>query len=450
MKLKVLLSIFAFSGTVSASVVDLNVTNNGQVNYGGQTCSGACAIETNTSSILLTPLSNNDVSFQKWVGQTCDFGSKIIYPNEFELIGLVRGGAKTLQALDINNDGVDDLFGISLFDGTVKQFENTLSGFTSKIVAENLLYPSALDAFDFDGDGYQDLLVSDYRRGEIVILRNDGNGQLTRSDVIKIVGVKPYAFSVLDIEGDGSPELVISSFDSDTTGDLFQLVNSIAEPLTALYSNSGNGYKQDKIISTRAAVTLDTVVESETLHVIATEIVEKKVTIYSGKQTFAAVTVDTSSAPYGVAFADVDNDGRLDVVSAHYGPYSLRINYGLDNFSFEAAQELMTTGDGLTATAVTDINQDGIKDILTGEFNKGEFKAVLGTSYLGCGFNQNSSASVTAEFTQKAQTTPTTGSDPKSNDTSSGGSLSYLLMLAVFILTRKPQFKKNPAVNRSR
>ncbi|CCQ10437.1 hypothetical protein PALB_13040 [Pseudoalteromonas luteoviolacea B = ATCC 29581] len=441
MKIKLLLSICAVSVMAQANVIDLKVTNNGQVNYGDKSCTSTCTIDTTSSAILLNPLSNNDATFVQWVGQACDFGNKVAYAQEWLLLSNAKGGAKTLQVLDINNDGVEDLFAISLFDGKVKQIENTLNGFSSKFVDSQFIYPSALDAYDWNQDGYQDLLVSDYRRGDITVLLNDGNGQLVATDPIRISGVKPYAFSVVDIENDGKPEIVISSFDSDTSGDLFQLVGSISQSITAIYANSGKGYQQRTMISNTAAVTLDTILVNDVLHVVATEIVEGKVSLYSGVNSFSSVTLDTSTAPYGVAFADVDKDSRIDVISAHYGPYSLRINYGLDNFAFESSKELIATEDGLTATAVTDLNQDGINDILTGEFNIGEFKAILGKSYQGCGFNQSATASVTAEFKKSAQTTtPTPSPTPAESNMSgksSGGGLFYLgLVLVGFIVRR--------------
>ena len=255
MKTKLSLIGLCVSLNCLANEVDLTVTNGGTVNYSDSSCTESCKIDTSDSDVVLTPSNSDTLLFSSWSGQSCDFGKGGTFSSEAKRISNPSGGAKTLQVLDINNDGNADLFGISLFSGTVTQSINKGDGeFETKTVIQDLTYPAALDSYDWNGDGYEDLLVSDFGNVSINVYLNDGNGALTLSEEIKVSGIRPYAFSVFESEGVDGPQLIISSFSADTTGNLSQLVTSIREAKTAIYAKDGSSFKETRVLSEQAGI----------------------------------------------------------------------------------------------------------------------------------------------------------------------------------------------------
>ncbi len=127
---------------------------------------------------------------------------------------------------DYDNDGWQDLFfvnsGASDFFTPTKPLKNalyrnnhdgTFTDVTDKAgVAGGQFFGMGASAGDYDGDGWEDLLVTAYGRN--VLYHNNGNGTFT--DVTEKVGLAApgwYTCSVwLDYDGDGKLDLFISSF----------------------------------------------------------------------------------------------------------------------------------------------------------------------------------------------------------------------------------------------
>ena len=443
MKTKVSLITLCLSVNCYAGEIDLTVSNSGSIKYGDATCSDNCKVNTTDSRVLFESNAATANRFSGWSGHMCDYGKGAKFVESPKRISNINGGAKTLQVLDIDNDGQPDLFGISLFSGEITQFVNKGNGeFEPKTIIQNLIYPAALDSIDWNNDGYEDLLVSDYQASVIKVYLNDGNGHLEFSEDVNISGVKPYSFSAFKSQDSESPTLVVSSFFADTSGDLFKLVNSISNEKTAIYKRQGEQYKETQVVSERGGITLDTYLDIEgKLTIVSAEISHKQVATYAESDNYTLNVVDTSRAPYGAGFADIDKDGLQDIVTAHYGPFSLRVAF--QEHTFTAAHEIATGNDGLTAVAIDDFDADGLNDIATGEFNSNKFEYYSMSSYVGCGFNKGANATITANFSEATSSTgtPTTTAPtatPESNSSNSGGSVPlWFSVLAGLLFLRR-------------
>ena len=413
------------SGEVNAEEADINCTQN-------------CTLTNTLSKNTLIPTANSGWVFSGWSGQQCDSGSQVLVNESYKTLGGASGGAKTLKTADLNGDSIDDLVSISLFDGEISLRTNQGNGqFNSTVIDANLNYPTALDLVDLDGDSDFDLFVAEYGRGIIKVYLNDGLGHFTFSQDIKIAGISPYSFKILDKNNDGQHDIVVSSFSADITGDLSVLVDSINAAKTLWFISDNGSYAKEELLSSSASMTIDAYRKNGVVSVVTAEIKNDEVVQYrSGKRT----VVDTGNGAYGAAFGDVDKDGNMDVLAAHYVPSTLNLIYGKDDGSFTAAQLITSPDNGVTATSLGDYNNDGYLDIATGEFNKKLFYYFSTKSYKDCVISTEGDISLTATFTESVDSSNSNTSNNSNEEAleqpkkeSSGGSFYYpLLILSLF------------------
>jgi len=122
-------------------------------------------------------------------------------------------GPKTLVAIDLNHDGLDDVIAGNL-DGSLSvllgQTNNSLS---EQILhrATNLLYHASLRglaAADFDGDGQVDVAAADIASKRVLVLRGQGDGSLIQIEQIPTGPAR--ALAAADFNTDGKSDLLLA------------------------------------------------------------------------------------------------------------------------------------------------------------------------------------------------------------------------------------------------
>jgi VCBS repeat protein/PPIC-type peptidyl-prolyl cis-trans isomerase-like protein/ASPIC/UnbV protein len=239
---------------------------------------------------------------------------------------------------DINNDGFLDLYvgnengPNQLFlnngDGTFKDISRT-SG--TDIVA----YTKAVVAADYDNDGYVDFYVSNYR-GDNALFHNNHDGTFT--DVARQAGVLGVGHGFpawfFDYDNDGWPDLLVTSY--------YMSVEETARTYMGLphnggtmklYRNLGNGAFRDVTVETG----LDKVfmpmgsnfgdVDNDgyldiylgTGDPSYSSLLPNVLLHNQGGKKFVDITASSGTGElhkgHGVAFADIDNDGDEDILT---------------------------------------------------------------------------------------------------------------------------------------
>jgi hypothetical protein len=426
-------ALLLISPFTQATNINITFDGKGEINAKEAeiSCSENCILANNLSVNTLVPTADSGWAFTGWSGQQCDSGKQVLISDSYEDLGSAGGGAKTIKTGDINNDSFDDFITISLFNGQISSNINQGNGQFDKIqIDDDLNYPTALDLFDADHDGDLDLYVAEFGRSIIKVYLNDGNGDFTFSQDIKISGINPYSFKVLDKNDDGQNDILISSFEADITSDLWVLVNSIEAPITQWYINNDDNYSAEEIVSESASMTIDAYKKNGVISVVAAEIENSTISHYrKGVQTI----VDIGRGSYGTAFGDIDKDGNMDILAAHYAPSTLNLIYGNDDGTFTDATLITAPEEGVTATSFGDYNNDGYIDVATGEFNERIFYYFAATSYKDCVVSTSADISLTATFKPLEEEQKTSSSG--------GGSFSYtLLILALFLRYRRNSY----------
>ena len=192
----------------------------------------------------------------------------------------------------------------------------SFSSFTSYEMGQ-LCGPGAIIAADVNGDGKPDIITGNSYYSSAGVLLNNGNGTFPAIATLYPAGgtMSPYSttsgLAVADLDGDGNRDLLVTNPGNNTVG---------------MLKGNGNGTFQ-------APVTYST---------------------------------GSSSQPGDIVLADMNGDGRPDLVTANYNSHKVGVLLGNANGTFQAVTEYATgASTGPTGLAVADVNGDGHADVLT-------------------------------------------------------------------------------------
>jgi hypothetical protein len=268
-----------------------------------------------------------------------------------------------VAVFDYDNDGLLDIFfvnGAPLADptpkGTIPQKtgpeywnrlyhqkkDGTFEDVTEKAGLQGIGYGMGVAAGDYDNDGYEDLYVTAY--GGNRLYHNNGNGTFT--DVTTQSGTVGSGWSTsaawVDLDNDGLLDLVVLRYVQWDFEDIYcgehqpghraYCHPDVFQPISALvYHNDGKGHFTEEA---------------------------------------AKIGMDKPGKGLGVALADFDRDGKIDIVVANDSMLEfLYRNKG--NGTFEEVglnAEVAVDGDGRTYAGMgidfQDYNNDGLPDLV--------------------------------------------------------------------------------------
>lgn len=200
-------------------------------------------------------------------------------------------------------------------------FNNGAGLFLSSTVVNVGDRPTDIKAADLDNDGDLDLVVANGGASgtTVSVLRNNGAGVFTRTDFA--AGIQPKSIVIGDFSGDQVLDIAVANvgFDPNGPGN----INTVS-----VLRGSGNGtflapvaYDAGPSIRSIAAADLD--VDGDLDIIVANDgMFDNIITILfnnggTGFGPFEDLSIGNGHIPYGVATADIDNDGDADVISAN-------------------------------------------------------------------------------------------------------------------------------------
>jgi hypothetical protein len=282
---------------------------------------------------------------------------------------------------------------------------------------------SVVRAVDFSGNGQDGLAVLSPEG--LFIYRSDGQGGFLPPTLIN-VGFEPNGLTVADLTGDGKADLLISNPLGDVqvligNGDgTFQPVQNLDQQVAmAVYAPNGSApaafvfanQLTDQLVVqtvggattvlgsaatgliTPGAVTLADLNNNGILDLIVANSGSNNVLVYTGNGngTFDTTALNdghgffTGTNPVGITVADINGDGRLDLIVANKGSNDVSILFNEkvgNSFTFVPGPRL-AAGVGPVATALADINGNGQADLLIAD---GSANQVLLLQGIGNGF----------------------------------------------------------------
>ncbi len=262
---------------------------------------------------------------------------------------------------DLDGDGDLDLAvairgGIPFPPGKVSVLLNQGDGtFAEPVTFGTGIYPGSVAIGDLDGDGDGDIAVADTVDHTVSVLLNGGDGQFADA-VAYDTDPSPVSVAIGDLDGDGDLDLAVANGDGENVSILLNNGDAtFADHVT--YQVGGGDF------SIPEAIALGDVDGDGDLDfaVALVEPLVMSVQLNDGSGAFGNEVLYPSTMCVSVAFADLDGDKDLDLLSA-CGSICVRLNNG--NGIFGDATYYESISSSAYALATGDMDGDGDLDVV--------------------------------------------------------------------------------------
>ena len=285
---------------------------------------------------------------------------------------------------DIDGDGKPDVVVANSGSSTISLYRNTSASgtitsgsFAAAVNFSTGSSPEGVAIGDIDGDGKLDIVVTNSGSATVSVFRNTAtSGIINLSSLAGKVdftsGNGPESVAIGDIDGDGKPEIITANSASpggvsvlqnnSTSGSIsfsakVDFATSTISPVVAIGDLDGDG-RPDVVATNFAASSVSVLRNTGASGTITSTSLATKVDFTTGTN------------PAGLALADVDGDGNVDIVVANFGSGSVGVFRN-------TASGVITTGSfaGMVSfgalsqpfsVSVGDIDGDGKPDLAVG------------------------------------------------------------------------------------
>jgi hypothetical protein len=221
-------------------------------------------------------------------------------------------------------------------------------------------------AGDLDGDGKPDIVAASIDSQLLYVFKNTSTpGKISfSSPTTYATGTNPYCIAIADLDGDGRPEVISANYLSGSFS-VFQntTTNGQLRFASKVDFTTGLGPRGIAVADMNGDGKVDLAIVDElsnTLQIFPN-------TSVNGQISFsAAATYATGSNPYGVAAGDLDGDGKPDIAVANYQSYTLSVyrNTGSGSAFSLAPKTDYPGGFYPTGVCIGDLNGDGKPDVV--------------------------------------------------------------------------------------
>jgi FG-GAP-like repeat/Abnormal spindle-like microcephaly-assoc'd, ASPM-SPD-2-Hydin len=271
-----------------------------------------------------------------------------------------------IAVADVNGDGIQDLIVTNNSDNTVSVLLGQPDGiYGTKTDFPTGNCPYSIVVGDFNRDGKPDIAVTDLcessAAGAVSMLIGNGDGTF-KPHVEYVTGLIPIGITAGDFRGDGNLDLAVVDSCGQTCG------------FVSILLGNGDGTfqpKTDYVVGQNPSFIVGQDLNGDGKMDLAVANSSNSISILLGKGdgTFQAhMDYPSAASPAALAVADFNGDKFPDLVVTHNGvPWALTLLKGNGDGTFQPEQQIPLSLPGGVATAqiaALDLNADGKQDIV--------------------------------------------------------------------------------------
>lgn len=307
---------------------------------------------------------------------TNSFETKVDY-----ISGTGTSNPQGIVTADLDNDGKNDMISGNIANSSISIFRNisnsTSINFDTKVDYSTLNPVNYVHPKDLDGDGKVDLIISSNTGSSFSIFRNTTSniGSITFGPRQDIVGLSiPSNFDIDDVDGDSKIDLICTNYNSSS----FSVYRNTSTIGTISFATKID-YTCGSSPTSVCVVDLDGDNKKDiaiTLYTSSQIVVFKNTTTSIGSPTFTnGLYASTGSYPNFIKCADLDGDGKKDLVTSNFYGYNISIikntSTSVNAISFQNTYNI-SSGSGVSycqGISLSDFDNDNRIDI--GVCNRG-------------------------------------------------------------------------------
>jgi hypothetical protein len=264
-----------------------------------------------------------------------------------------------VNSSDIDGDGFDDILGISQSSRSfwVKNMGDGTFG-DPVIISEEFCAPTSIIAEDWDGDGDNDVVVAVGTESFIKLYENI-DGDISPTGILLVTDYVSNPVSSHDLDGDGDFDILYASNYYNTmrwlenTGDFSFTLHDIGDDLVYILQNNASDMDGDG--------DLDVILASPSENSVAW-IENLGDGLFSGTNVITTDCID----PTTVSHTDINNDGIGDLIVGSTGDKMISWFPGLatDEAIFGPREILIDSIQDVECVLIEDLDLDGDNDIV--------------------------------------------------------------------------------------
>jgi VCBS repeat protein len=305
--------------------------------------------------------------------------------------GILSGSVPTAIAVgDLNGDGRPDLAitnipinPLSVIGGAITghiggavavllgNADGSFSGAGNASTGSGADLPSSVAIADFNGDGKRDLAIANLNSGNVSVLLGNGSGAFAFAPGTPFhVGTRPASIAAGDFNSDGKVDLAVANADDNAVAILMGLGNG---------TFAANVNSPVAVGRRPASIALADLNADGKLDLVAADLTDGNVSVSLGDGTGTFPTVQDYAVgryPITVAVADFNSDGKPDIVAGNNLSYMVSVLVGNGNGTFKPARHHSVAGDP-QSIAVGDFDGNNQTDVVAANLTAASVAVLL-------------------------------------------------------------------------